>query len=67
MSINIAGRVNDIEELRNKITENLEIGTIYLLEKEVFCFDGEKFYHIGYVGLPSEKNIFQSTPFELDD
>ena len=67
MSINIAGQVNDIEELKNKITENLEIGTIYLLEKEVFYFDGKRFNHIGYIGLPSEKNIFQSTPFELDD
>ena len=67
MSINIAGQVNDIEELRNKITENLEIGTIYLLEKEVFCFDGKKFEHIGCIKSPSEKNPFQSTPFELDD
>ena len=61
MSFLIRGEVFSIDELNDKISENLPIGSTYVFDGDLYTFDGSRFILIGSIKAPGKEKL----PFEL--
>ena len=61
MSFLIRGEVFSIDELNDKISKNLPIGSTYVFNGDLYTFDGSRFILIGSITTPSKEKL----PFDL--
>lgn len=61
MSFLIRGEVFSIDELNDKISKNLPIGSTYVFDGDLYTFDGSRFILIGSITTPGKEKL----PFDL--
>ena len=61
MSCLIRGEVFSIDELNDKLSENLPIGSAYVFDGDLYAFDGSRFILIGSITTPGKEKL----PFDL--
>ena len=61
MSFLIRGEVFSIDELNDKLSENLPIGSTYVFNGDLYTFDGSRFILIGSIKAPGKEKL----PFDL--
>ena len=61
MSFLIRGEVFSIDELNDKISENLPIGSTYVFDGDLYTFDGTQFILIGSIKSAGKEKL----PFDL--
>lgn len=61
MSFLIRGEVFSIDELNDKLSENLPIGSTYVFDGDLYTFDGTQFILIGSIKAPGKEKL----PFDL--
>ena len=61
MGFLIRGEVFSIDELNDKLSENLPIGSTYVFDGDLYTFDGSRFILIGSITTPSKEKL----PFNL--
>ena len=61
MSFLIRGEVFSIDELNDKISENLPIGSTYVFDGDLYTFDGTQFILIGSIKATGKEKL----PFDL--
>ena len=61
MSYLIRGEVFSIDELNDKLSENLQIGYNYVFDGDLYTFDGTRFILIGSITTPGKEKL----PFDL--
>ena len=61
MGFLIRGEVFSIDELNDKLSENLPIGSTYVFDGDLYTFDGSRFILIGSIATPGKEKL----PFDL--
>ena len=61
MSFLIRGEVFSIDELNDKLSEKLPIGSTYVFDGDLYTFDGSRFILIGSIKAPGKEKL----PFDL--